>query len=82
MHLFQFSGTDPVWLLQDATFEKMGVLMAENSGRLLAMYDELSAFLTKVNLFRGRSLADSHDLAIFLELYNASSWTRATGKIP
>jgi len=38
------SDHDTTWLLQDATFEKMGVLMAQkNNGRLLAMYDELSA---------------------------------------
>ena len=46
--------TDPFWLLQDATFEKMGAMMADNSGRLLALFDELSAFLTKVNLYKGR----------------------------
>ena len=43
---------DPTWSLQDATFEKMGMLMAENNGGLLGM-DELAAFLTKVKLYRG-----------------------------
>ena len=38
---------DPAWLLQDATFEKMGVIMAENKGRLLAMFDERSEFFNK-----------------------------------
>ena len=56
---------DPVWLLQDATFEKMGVLMSENGGRLLAMYDELSAFLIKIKLYSSRGLTDSHELAMF-----------------
>lgn len=73
------SDHDPTWLLQDATFEKMGVLMAENNGRLLAMYDELSAFLTKIKLYGNRGLSDSHELAMFLELYNANPWTRTTG---
>ena len=41
---------DPSWILQDATFEKMGVIMAENDGRLLGLFDELSAFLTKIRL--------------------------------
>ena len=68
--------TDPAWLLQDATFEKMGAIMAENKGRLLAMFDELSAFLT---LYNCRGLIDSHELAIFLELYNANPWTPITG---
>jgi hypothetical protein len=58
----------------------MGVLMAENNGRLLGMYDELSAFLTKIKLYGNRGLSDSHELAMFLELYNANPWTRITGK--
>ena len=76
---FSPSENDPTWLLQDATFEKMGVLMYENNGRLLAMYDELSAFLTKIKLYSNRGLSDSHELAMFLELYNANPWTRTTG---
>ena len=44
---------DPSWLLSDATFEKMGALMAENGGRLLGLYDEMSAFLTKIKLAVG-----------------------------
>ena len=57
----------------------MGALMAENSARLLGLYDELSSFLTRINLFRGKGLSDSHELAMFLELYNANDWTRTTG---
>ena len=53
-----FVETEAAWLLQDATFEKMGVLMAENNGRL---YDELSAFLTKIKLYGSRGLLDSHE---------------------
>lgn len=34
---------DPVWMLDDATFEKMGALMKENSARLLGLYDEFAA---------------------------------------
>jgi hypothetical protein len=71
--------TDEEWLLQDATFEKMGVLMADNCGRLLGLYDEMSSFLTKIKLYSSRGLNDSHELAMFLELYNGNSWTRTTG---
>ena len=70
---------DPSWLLSEATFEKMGVLMAENGGRLLGLYDEMSAFLTKIKLYSSRGLTDSHELAMFLELYNANPWTRTIG---
>ncbi len=70
---------DPAWLLGDATCEKMGDLMATNGGRLLGLYDELTTFLTQLNLFRGKGVAMSHELALFLQLYNGVSWTRATG---
>ena len=54
--------------------------MAENNGHLLGVYDELSAFLTKIKLYGSRGLSDSPELAMFLELYNANPWTRTTGK--
>lgn len=82
MHYFfcvAYKDTDPTWLLQDATFEKMGALMAENGGRQLGMFDELSAFLIKIKLYSSRGLTDSHELAMFLELHNANPWTRTTG---
>ena len=36
--------------------------MAENGGRLLAMFDELTAFLTKIKLYNSQGLTDSHEL--------------------
>ncbi len=53
--------------------------MSENGGRLLGMFDELSSFLTKIKLYSSRGLTDSHELAMFLELYNSNPWTRTTG---
>ena len=70
---------DPVWLLGDATCEKMGDLMCANNARLLGLYDELTSFLTQLNLYRGKGLTMSHELALFLQLYNGHAWTRATG---
>ena len=75
----KFTGASPSWMLQDATFEKMGVMMHDNNGRLLGLFDELSAFLTKIRLYNTRGITDSHELAMFLELYNANPWTRITG---
>ena len=74
-----YTGRDPAWLLGDATCEKMGDLMATNGGRLLGLYDELSTFLTQLNLYRGKGLSLSHELAVFLQLFNGHSWTRTTG---
>ena len=66
--------------MQDATFEKMGARIAENGERLLGTFDEVSTFLTKIKLYSSRGSTDSHELAMFLELYNASQWTRTAGK--
>ena len=54
--------------------------MAMNGGRSLGMYDELSAFL-KIKLYNNRGLTDSHELAMFLELFNGNPWTRTTSKL-
>ena len=61
---------DPEWLLGDATCERMGDLMAANGGRLLGLYDELSTFLTQLNVYCGKGLNLSHEMALFLQLYN------------
>ena len=71
---------DPTWLVGDATFKKMGELMAKNEGCLFGLYDELSTFLTQLNLYRGKGISVSHELALFLQLYNGCSWSRQTGK--
>ena len=65
----------PMWLLDEASLEKMGDLMAANDGKMLGLYDELSSFLSQMNIFRGKGNNDS----TFLSLYNAKSWSRATG---
>ena len=73
------SENDTSWCLDEQLFEKMGSLMSENHGKLLGLYEELAMFLSQINVFRGRDLSDSHELALFLQLYGASSWVRRTG---
>ena len=68
------------WLMDDQSFEKMGDLMYKNHWKLLGLYDELSMFLSQVNVFRGRGVSDSHELAVFLQLYGSDPWVRRTGK--
>ena len=70
---------DPVWAIDDAMFEKMGSLMSRNSARLLGIYNKLGAFLTQINLYHGRGLSDSHELSLFLQLFNGYPWRRDTG---
>ena len=59
----------------------MGAMMNENAGRILGLYDELASFLTQVNLYRGRALTDTHELALFLQLFNGHPWRRDTGMV-
>lgn len=49
--------------------------MAANGERLLGLYDELTTFLT----VKRKARKGSKPLALFLQLYNGHSWTRATG---
>ena len=70
---------DPTWVLDDSSFEKMGALMHSNGCRIIGLYDELSAFLSQINLYKGRTLSDSHELGLFLQLYNGHPWRRDTG---
>ena len=70
------STMSPSWCLDDQSFEKMGALMSENHNKLLGLYDELAMFLSQINVFRGRGVSDTHELALF---YSANAWTRRTG---
>ena len=54
----------PFWMLDDQSFEKLGELMQENNWKLLGLYDELPMFLSQINVCRGRTLADSQQVAI------------------
>ena len=41
----------PQWLIDEATIEKMGELMATNNSKFLGMYNELSTFLAQINVY-------------------------------
>lgn len=69
----------PCWQVEEATVEKMGELMHRNSNWILGMYDELITFLTQLNVYQGKGLSNSHELALFLQLYNGHAWTMNTG---
>lgn len=77
----------PCWQVEEVTVEKMGELMHRNSNRILGMYDELITFLTQLlitfltqlNVYQGKGLSNSHELALFLQLYNGHAWTMNTG---
>ena len=69
------------WFLDEASYEKMGDLMALNHSKLLGMYDELSTFLAQINVYRGKGLCESNELSQFLSFHSGKSWRRCTGKI-
>jgi len=71
--------SSPSWFLDDQSFEKMGAIMSENHCKLFGLYDELSMFLSQINVSHGRGLSDSHELARFLQLYGGNGWVRKTG---
>ena len=39
----------------------------------------MTTFLTQINICKGRGVAESHEVALFLQLYGANSWIRRTG---
>ena len=69
-HACNTTKDDPSWIFDDASFEKMDALMSENSCRLLGLYDKLTSFLSKINLYHGKGLLDTHEMSVFLQLYD------------
>lgn len=68
------------WLLSDQTFEKLGELMAESDGKILGLYDELTNWLSQVNLYsENKGLLDTHEFTKVLEMFSGTSWNRKTG---
>ena len=69
------------WTLSDQTFEKLGELMYQNDSKALGLYDELTNFLSQVNLYSGnKGLLDTHEFTKVLEMFIAAEWSRQTGK--
>ena len=71
---------DTQWLAGESSIERLGFNMAENGGRLIGIYDELSHFLTQMNILKNKGLTDTQELSTLLQMYNGFPWTRKTGK--
>ena len=68
------------WLLSDQNFEKLGELMAKNDGKVLGLCNELTNWLSQVNLYSGaKGLLDTHEFTKVLELFSGTAWSRQTG---
>ena len=62
------------WLLSDQTFEKLGEMMSQNDCKMLGLYDELTNWLSQVNLYSGnKGLLDTHEFTKVLELFSATA---------
>ena len=70
---------DTSWFADDQSFKKMGALMDDNNSKLLGLYDEFAMFLSQMNVFRGKGVTDSHEVAVFLQLYGGNPWVHKTG---
>ena len=48
--------------------------MSQNDGKMLGLYDELTNWLSQVNLYSGaKGLLDTHEFTKLLELFSATS---------
>ena len=55
--------------------------MCQNGGKMLGLYDELTNWLSQVNLYCGnKGLLDTHELTKLLELFGATAWSRQTSE--
>ena len=55
--------------------------MSQNDGKMLGLYDELTNWLSQVNLYSGaKGLLDTHEFTKLLELFSATSGSRQTGQ--
>ena len=56
--------------------------MYQNHSKALGLYDELTNFLSQVNLYSGnKGLLDTHEFTKVLELFIGAEWSRQTGTI-
>ena len=68
----------PPWFLDNQSFKKIGALMSDNHCILFGLDDELSIFLSQINVTCGRTLSDSHELALSF-IMAMDGWVRKTG---
>lgn len=67
----QLKETDSAWSAEEASMERLGIMMNENECKMLGLFDEFTHFLTQINVYKGKSLTESQDLAMLLRLHVA-----------
>ena len=61
------------WLAGECSIERLGFTMAENGNRLLGLFDEMSHFLTQMNILKNKGLSDTQDLTTLRFLLNRTT---------
>ena len=61
----------------ETTFEKLGLLMQNNSGKMIWQFDEARHFFAQLGLYQK---TPSRDEAALLSLYDGQEWTHSSAK--
>lgn len=68
--------------LPHCTWDKFGEILANSGGRSFGLFDELTAFLSTMNMYLSvkSQVSDSKEYQDFLQMYTGKTKTRETGK--
>ena len=67
-------------LLPHCTWDKFGEILAQNGGRIYALFDELTSFFSTMNMYSSSRAAvqDNREYQDFLKMFTGKSKSRAT----
>ena len=67
--------------LPHCTWDKLGEILANSGGRSLGLFDELTAFLSTMNMYSSvkMQVSDTKEYQDFLQMYTGKTKTRETG---
>ena len=71
-------------ILPHCTRDKFGEIMANNGGRIYALFDELVSFFSTMNMYSSSkaTVQDNREYQDFLKMFTGKAKTRETGKLP
>lgn len=69
--------------LPHCTWDKFGEILANSGGRSLGLFDELTAFLSTMNMYSSvkMQVSDTKEYQDFLQMYTGKTKTRETGML-
>ena len=66
---------DGSYLINESTFEKLGLTMQQNNGHAAWYFDEACHFFSQLGLYNKGSLRDE---AVLLSLYDGQGWSHSS----